>query len=137
VADFPWSADEVDDSTPNVARMYDYFLGGFHNFAAGRELAERAITDEIAQQLAPDTRVVYVDVEPVAVTHSRNILRDNPKATVVRGALRRPREVLADPGLVLVEQRQPGGPCEIENPDANPDENPEWCPVWAGIGRVR
>jgi hypothetical protein len=42
VADFPWSADEVDDSTPNVARMYDYFLGGFHNFAADRELAEHA-----------------------------------------------------------------------------------------------
>jgi hypothetical protein len=28
---------------PNVARMYDYFLGGFHNFAADREAAQRAI----------------------------------------------------------------------------------------------
>jgi O-methyltransferase involved in polyketide biosynthesis len=28
---------------PNVARMYDYFLGGYHNFAADREAAEQVI----------------------------------------------------------------------------------------------
>jgi hypothetical protein len=27
VADFPWSADEVDDNTPNVARMDDWQSG--------------------------------------------------------------------------------------------------------------
>jgi len=37
-----WAPDEVDIERPSVARMYDYFLGGSHNFAADRELAEQA-----------------------------------------------------------------------------------------------
>ncbi|MBO0840958.1 MAG: SAM-dependent methyltransferase [Sciscionella sp.] len=36
-----------DESTPNSARLYDYFLGGAHNFAADRALGERI------KQLAP------------------------------------------------------------------------------------
>jgi hypothetical protein len=31
---------ELDENTPNAARLYDYFLGGAHNFAADRELGE-------------------------------------------------------------------------------------------------
>jgi hypothetical protein len=33
-----------DEETPNASRMYDYYLGGTLNFAADRELAERAMT---------------------------------------------------------------------------------------------
>ena len=32
---------EVDTSVPNIARMYDYWLGGKDNFAADREAADR------------------------------------------------------------------------------------------------
>jgi O-methyltransferase involved in polyketide biosynthesis len=32
-----------DEHTPNAARMYDYFLGGYHNFAVDRAAAERVI----------------------------------------------------------------------------------------------
>jgi hypothetical protein len=32
----------VDPELPNAARMYDYYLGGSHNFAADRAAAERA-----------------------------------------------------------------------------------------------
>ncbi|MFW6033674.1 MAG: SAM-dependent methyltransferase [bacterium] len=42
--------DGVDTSTPNVARMYDYYLGGKDNFAADREAAERVLA------LAPEAR---------------------------------------------------------------------------------
>jgi hypothetical protein len=35
-------AHELDPQRPNPARMYDYFLGGFHNFEADREAAEAA-----------------------------------------------------------------------------------------------
>ncbi|HEV2637053.1 MAG TPA: SAM-dependent methyltransferase [Actinocrinis sp.] len=38
-----WAPDEVDLERPSVARMYDYYLGGSHNFAADRALAEQAI----------------------------------------------------------------------------------------------
>jgi SAM-dependent methyltransferase len=42
---------KVDLNTPNVARMYDYYLGGKDNFAADREAAERAL------DLAPQIRL--------------------------------------------------------------------------------
>lgn len=37
-------AHELDPSRPNPARMYDYFLGGYHNFDADRQAAEAAET---------------------------------------------------------------------------------------------
>ena len=36
-----WVPQEVSIDRPNVARMYDYFLGGAHNFAVDREAAEQ------------------------------------------------------------------------------------------------
>lgn len=109
----PWAPPEVDIDRPSPARMYDFFLGGAHNFAVDRQLAAqvlaavpdfprtaranraflhravRLLTDagirqfldlgsgiptvgnvhEIAQRAAPAARVVYVDVDPVAVAH--------------------------------------------------------------------
>jgi hypothetical protein len=35
---------------------------------------------EVAQEVDPLARVVYVDYEPVAVAHSRMLLKDNPRA---------------------------------------------------------
>jgi SAM-dependent methyltransferase len=42
---------DVDLSTPNVARMYDYYLGGKDNFTSDREAAETALT------IAPEIRL--------------------------------------------------------------------------------
>ena len=39
-----WAPDVVDLEVPSAARMYDYYLGGSHNFAADRQLAEAALT---------------------------------------------------------------------------------------------
>ncbi|MFD4668087.1 SAM-dependent methyltransferase [Lentzea sp. NPDC058450] len=133
----------VDLSRPSAARVYDYYLGGAHNFAVDREMAERAIglwpdlpqimqanraflrravgycvdngirqfldlgsgiptvgnVHEVAQSLAPDARVVYVDNDPVAAAYSENILRGNDLAAVVQADLRRPDEVLNSPGV--------------------------------------
>ena len=49
---------------------------------------------EIAQREASDTTVVYVDRDPVAVAHSRQLLADNPTVTAVRADFR-------DPGALL------------------------------------
>lgn len=38
-----WAPDDIDIELPSVARMYDYFLGGSHNFASDRELAQQAL----------------------------------------------------------------------------------------------
>ena len=37
------SLPDLDITTPNVARMYDYYLGGKDNFAADREAAEKVL----------------------------------------------------------------------------------------------
>jgi hypothetical protein len=47
-----WVPDEVLLDRPNVARMWDFFLGGGHNFAIDREAAEQAI------KLYPDLPMV-------------------------------------------------------------------------------
>jgi len=38
-----WASDDVDIEHASVARVYDYYLGGSHNFAVDRQLARRAI----------------------------------------------------------------------------------------------
>ncbi|MEU3456470.1 SAM-dependent methyltransferase [Micromonospora sp. NPDC006766] len=136
-----WAPDTIDIERPSVARMYDYYLGGSHNFAADRAAA-RAMVDavpeaplmaqanraflrravqflaesgvrqfldigsgiptvgnvhEIAQGVDPECRVVYVDVDPVAVAHSREILAGNDRATVLREDLRQPAAILDHP----------------------------------------
>jgi SAM-dependent methyltransferase len=50
---------------------------------------------EIAQTANPECRVVYVDIDQVAVSHTRQILAGNERATVIRGDLRNPGEILA------------------------------------------
>jgi O-methyltransferase involved in polyketide biosynthesis len=52
---------------------------------------------EVAQQANPSACVVYVDNEPVAVNHSRTILEDNSKATVIQADIRQPEVILGHP----------------------------------------
>jgi hypothetical protein len=52
---------------------------------------------EIAWKANPLCRIVYVDADPVAVSHSRNILAGATSATAVHGDLRRPQDILGDP----------------------------------------
>jgi S-adenosyl methyltransferase len=133
-----WVGSEIDMSRPSVARIYDYHLGGAHNFKADREAAQRVVrfmpelpdilranraflrravlylmdrgitqfldlgsgiptvgnVHEIAWEANPGCRIVYVDNDPVAVEHSRALLRGFDNATVVMGDLRRPGEIL-------------------------------------------
>lgn len=50
-------------------------------------------------EIAPDATVLYVDNEPVAVTHSELLLRDNPRASVMLGDLTDPEPILANPAI--------------------------------------
>ncbi len=138
-----WVPSGVDLNQPSVARVYDYYLGGSHNFAADREFARRVLAaipelprvlqenraflrravrhlvdagidqfvdlgsgiptvgnvHEVARAANPGARVVYVDHDPVAVSHSRAILADDPLTTVVPADLTDPGAVLAHPEL--------------------------------------
>jgi SAM-dependent methyltransferase len=53
-------------------------------------------THEIAQRHDPANRVVYVDIDAVAVAHATAILDGNAHATAIRGDLRTPDALLAD-----------------------------------------
>jgi hypothetical protein len=36
-----WVPEGIDVTVPNVARMYDYMLGGYHNFQVDREYVDQ------------------------------------------------------------------------------------------------
>src|SRR3954452_21918503 len=63
---------------------------------------------EVAQRATPAARVVYVDIDPVAVAHSTAILGDNPGAVVIQGDVCQPERILADPQVQrLLDLQQP------------------------------
>jgi SAM-dependent methyltransferase len=137
-----------------AARIYDYYLGGIHNFPADQQAARTLVAQfpcipavaranraflgravrylvdagihqfldigsgiptegnvhEIAQKTAPHARVVYVDVDPMAVAESQELLAGNDLATAIRADLRRPRDILDHPEVRrLLDLRQPVG----------------------------
>ncbi len=138
-----WAPAGLDLSLPSAARVYDYYLGGSHNFEVDRRMAEEAIrlwpslpammqanrdfmrravrylvgqgivqfidigsgiptagnVHEVVQRANPESKVVYVDNDPVAVAHSRAILADVAGTTVVEADLRDPAAILDDPAV--------------------------------------
>jgi hypothetical protein len=62
---------------------------------------------EVALAADPRSRVVYVDIDPIAVAHSRAILEGNSNVSVVQADLRDPETVFADPGLAILDFKQP------------------------------
>lgn len=148
----PWAPTSIDLTRPSAARVYDYYLGGSHNFAVDRAMADEAMrlwpelpqimqanrsflrravryltsqgitqfidigsgiptagnVHEVAQRANPDARVVYVDNDPVAVTHSRAILADSAGAAIVQADLRSPEQIFDDDALQgLVDLTRP------------------------------
>lgn len=65
---------------------------------------------EIAQQIEPTARIAYVDIDPVAVAHSRAILAGNRRVAVLEADVREPARILGDPGLrSLLDLTEPLG----------------------------
>ncbi|MFX0581354.1 SAM-dependent methyltransferase [Nocardia nepalensis] len=65
---------------------------------------------EVAQSLDPDIRVLYADIDPIAVAHARAILQDNDNAAAIEADLRDPDELLASVrGTGLIDFDQPVG----------------------------
>ncbi len=149
-----WIPPGVDTKRANVARVYDYLLGGTHNFAAdqavgrmitavepnaraigraNRAFLRRAVrflaasgirqfldvgsgiptegnVHEVAEREAPGSRVVYADIDPVAIAHSTALLAGKSSAVIVEGDLREPEKLLADDRVGgLIDFSQPTG----------------------------
>jgi len=79
---------------------------------------------EIAQETYPECRVVYVDIDPVAVAHSRQILAGNDRTVVVREDLRAPDAILRNPDTkALLDFTQPVGLMLVAVLPAIPDQD--------------
>jgi hypothetical protein len=151
-AAFPARLPKIDISVANVARAWNYMVGGKDNFEADREaarqlmavapviriaapasraflrravryLAEAGVrqfldigtglptagnTHEVAQSVAPQCRVVYVDNDPVVLAHARALLTSLPEGATsyVDADARDPGTIIAEAGLTL-DFRQP------------------------------
>jgi hypothetical protein len=145
----------VDPTRPSPARLYDYYLGGTHNYEADRQAAEQirqsmpeladaawanrgfhgraAVwmaasqgigqfldlgsglptennTHEAVRRVAPDARVVYVDVDPMVAAHSAPLLAQDGSTTLITADMRDPDAVLEHPELRrLIDFSQPVG----------------------------
>ncbi|RKE22613.1 SAM-dependent methyltransferase [Streptomyces sp. TLI_171] len=150
-----WVPAGTDLDKPNAARVYDYYLGGSHNFEVDRQMARTAIelwpdlpkimranraflrratqfvaqegisrfldigsgiptfgaVHEVAREYQPDARVVYIDMDPVAVAHSRLILAGDPLSQIVDADLRNIDDLLARPEVE--ELLAPGEPVAV------------------------
>lgn len=63
---------------------------------------------EVAGRAAPDTRVVYVDNDPIVHVHANALLTGSGTTSIVLADLRNPRGILADPKLRgLIDFTQP------------------------------
>ncbi|NYI07949.1 SAM-dependent methyltransferase [Allostreptomyces psammosilenae] len=58
-------------------------------------------THEVAQSLAPDARIVYVDNDPIVLAHARALLKSSPegRTAYIDADLRDPRSILDHPDL--------------------------------------
>jgi nucleotide-binding universal stress UspA family protein len=138
-------ASAFDQSRPNVARVYDYLLGGKDNYAADRALGDQIIATlptvqagvraqrellsrvvrylvrdagirqlvdigsglptadnvhEIAHRYDPDTRVVYVDNDPIVLAHARALLAHDTTTIAVDGDLLAPVTIMDNPEVL-------------------------------------
>lgn len=132
----------IDSTTPSIARVYDYLLGGKDNYAVDREIGDvfkrdlpgsvgiafanraaltRAVREivtttdvrqfidlgsglptadnvhQVAQRHAPESRIVYVDIDPQVLVYGRALLEQNDRTRVVAADVRHPEGVYEHP----------------------------------------
>jgi hypothetical protein len=94
----------------DVARAGRYFLARSVRFLAadagvrqfidvGTGLPAPDNTHEVAQRVAPECRVVYVDNDPLVLTHARALLTSSPagRTAYIQADLRDPAAILSSP----------------------------------------
>jgi len=144
----------IDTDVFSVARLYDFLLGGKHNFAPDRDFGRRLLAiepngrmilqanrfwlaramkvmlddgvrqfidlgsgiptqsyvHEIARAVDPAARVVYIDRDPAAVSHSNYILKGDRRAGAVLADMIHADRVLGDPTVKsLIDFDRPVG----------------------------
>ncbi|HUN36124.1 MAG TPA: SAM-dependent methyltransferase [Trebonia sp.] len=85
-----------------LARVVDYLAreAGIRQFLdIGTGLPTAGNTHEVAQAIAPDSRIMYVDNDPLVLAHARALLTSSPQGRTgyIEADLREPGRILADP----------------------------------------
>jgi S-adenosyl methyltransferase len=74
----------------------------------GTGLPNKGQVHEIAQAIAPQSRIAYVDNDPVVLSHSQNMLHAVDNTAIIRQDLRFPEDILGDEQVgQLLDLRQP------------------------------
>ncbi|GIH14722.1 SAM-dependent methyltransferase [Rugosimonospora africana] len=106
---------------PEAARANRAFLGRVvHHLVAeagirqfldiGSGLPTQGNVHQIAQRVAADAHVVYVDSDPMVLAHGRALLADNRTTAVANADVRQPRSILDHPDVHgLIDFDQPVG----------------------------
>jgi trans-aconitate methyltransferase len=98
----PWTRDKAGANRAFLRRVVTYLVrdAGIRQILdLGSGVPTVGNVHQVAHAFAPDTRVVYVDVDPVAVAHSRLILADNPHAVAARANILHPQTILTHPDV--------------------------------------
>ncbi|MFI0447426.1 SAM-dependent methyltransferase [Actinomadura sp. 6N118] len=100
-------ATEAGPDVPRAARENRAFLGRAVRLAVesgitqfidlGTGLPTQGNVHEVAQALAPDARVVYVDNDPIVLVHARALLSPSDTTVVIQADARKPAEILDNP----------------------------------------
>lgn len=96
----PVARDVVEDNRAFLRRAVRFLTSeaGIRQFIdLGSGLPTQGNVHEVAQADAADARVVYVDNDPMVLSHGRALLADNRNTTVVTADLRDPAGILANP----------------------------------------
>ncbi|HEX3959724.1 MAG TPA: SAM-dependent methyltransferase [Trebonia sp.] len=99
-------------SAPLLARDNRAFLGRAVRYLAreagirqfldiGTGIPAAGNTHEVAQAVAADSRIVYVDHDPIVLAHARALMASDPAGATafIQGDFRDPDKILADPAL--------------------------------------
>jgi S-adenosyl methyltransferase len=74
----------------------------------GTGLPTQGNVHQIARQVIPDARVVYVDNDPIVLSHGRSLLANSPGTTVITADMREPHAILGNSDLqALIEFSRP------------------------------
>ncbi|TDD85493.1 hypothetical protein E1293_11005 [Actinomadura darangshiensis] len=74
----------------------------------GTGLPTQENVHEVAKRVAPDSRVVYVDYDPVVLAHARALRAIDDTTTVVQEDVRRPEKILENPDVLrLIDFSEP------------------------------
>jgi hypothetical protein len=107
----PWIPQLARDNRDFLRRAVRYMLGeGITQFLdIGSGVPTVGNVHQVAHEINPEARIVYVDKDMEAVTSSQVLLRDEPNATVIHADLRDPASILDHPDLALLDFARPVG----------------------------